>query len=212
MRALVASILLAGAAFSGVASAATPAPSVEAGASIDELVTRVYAIPYRDAVCAFSNIDRDTGQYLNRKFNDKKVREATYRKTFSDVFSASLFQKLTRQCVNATRAGLKPDFRTGDLDEEDGNLSEQAPTLKVTGKPVVIQKSADRLRLKVLWRKSYAGGDASSVTDGRTDLILVREGGGWRIDDAIANPTKSYRDLDVSEFDNATSRIQLRGE
>ncbi len=170
------------------------------------------SIPYRDAVCAFSNIDRNTGQYLNRKFNDRTVREATYRKTFGDVFSASLFQKLTRQCVGATRAGLKPDFRTGDLDEEDGNLSEQAPTLKVTGKPVVIQKSADRLRLKVLWRESYAGGDASSATDGRTDLILVREGGGWRIDDAIANPAKAYRDLDVNDFDNATSRIQLRGE
>lgn len=210
MRTLIASILLM--VLSSAALAGSQSLSAGEGGGVDELVARVYGIPYRDAVCAFSNIDKGTGKYLNRKFNDKKIREEIYRKTFGDVLSVSLFDKLKRQCVDATRAGLKPDFRTGDLDEEDGNLFDAAPTLKVTARPVIIQKSAARLRLKVLWRASYGGADASPAIDGRTDLILIREGGGWRIDDAIANPAFAYRDFDIIDFDNATARVHLREE
>ncbi|QGZ58702.1 hypothetical protein [Paraburkholderia acidiphila] len=91
------------------------------------------------------------------------------------------------------------------------HLNGHAPVLKVTGKPVIIEQHAAQARVKVLWKQVYTEGKNTQVTKGRTDLILVREHGVWRVDDAITNPSSEYNDAGVSEFDKSIGVSRLRG-
>ncbi|KWK84233.1 hypothetical protein WM16_30830 [Burkholderia ubonensis] len=211
MRGLNYLVALMGVIYSAAAFSQSSALSATDVQSIDALAEKVYKIPYRDIVCAFSNLNPETHAYVNKKFSDKKIREKAYRATFGDVFSSALLSKFDKRCVDTDWAGLKPDFRTADQDSEDDYLNNHAPVLKMRGKQVIIQQNASQARVKVLWKQVYTEGKNTQVTNGRTDLILVREHGLWRVDDAIANPSSEYDDAGVGEFDKSVGVSRLRG-
>ena len=195
----------------GVVFAQTQSFSSDDLRSVGAFVETAYKIPYRNAVCAFGNLDPETHAYIDKKIGDKKVRRGIYRTTFGDVFSSQLYKKFEEQCVNTDWVGLKPDFRTGDEDPEDDYLYVRAPVLRLLGKPVIINRNQKEVRVKVLWRQVYAEGKNTQVTTGRADLILISEQGLWRIDDVWVNPSSEYHDLGPDEFDGAVGTSHLRG-
>lgn len=209
MKGLNCLVVLAGVVYSGAAFSQGPALSASDVQGITALSEKVYRMPYRDIVCAFSNLDPDTHAYLDKKFSDKKNREKAYRSTFGDVFSDALLSRFDKQCVDTEWAGLKPDFRTADQDSDDDYLSGHAPTLKMRSGPVIIEQTASRARIKVLWKQVYVEGKNTQVTNGRTDLILVREHGAWRVGGAIANPSAEYDTAGVGEFDKSVGVSRL---
>ncbi|WP_431824255.1 hypothetical protein [Burkholderia sp. F1] len=204
-------IVLVGVIYSAAAFSQSPALPATDVQSIGALAEKVYKIPYRDIVCALGHLNPKTHAYVDKKFSDKKVREQAYQAIFGDVFSGALLSKVGKQCVDTEWAGLKPDFRTADQDSDDDYLNDHAPVLKVRGRPVIIQQNGAQARVKVLWKQVYTEGKNTQVTNGRTDLILVREHGLWRIDDAIANPSSEYDDAGVGEFDKSVGVSRLRG-
>ncbi|PAJ76436.1 hypothetical protein [Burkholderia ubonensis] len=204
-------IALMGVIYSAAAFSQSPTLPATDVQSIDALAEKVYKIPYRDVVCAFGRLNPKTHAYADKKFSDNKVREKAYQATFGDVFSSALLSKFDKQCVDTEWAGLKPDFRTADQDSDDDYLNSHAPVLKVKGKPVIIQRNGAQARVKVLWKQVYTEGGNTQVTNGRTDLILVREHGLWRVDDAIANPSSAYDAAGVGEFDKSIGVSRLRG-
>jgi hypothetical protein len=210
MRGLNYLIAMIGVIYSAAAFSQNTALSAKDVQSIDALIQKVYTIPYRDVVCAFSNLDPNTHAYVDKQFNDKKAREKAYQATFGDVFSSALLSKFDKQCVDTNWAGLKPDFRTADQDSDDDYLNGHAPVLKIMGKPAIIQQRAAQVRVKVLWKQVYAEGKNTQVISGRTDLILVQEHGLWRVDDAVANPSAEYDEAGVGEFDQSVGVSRLK--
>ncbi|KVX82271.1 hypothetical protein WL09_24055 [Burkholderia ubonensis] len=204
-------IVLVGVIYSAAAFSQSPALPATDVQSINALTDKVYKIPYHDIVCAFGHLNPKTHAYADKKFSDIRVREKAYQATFGDVFSSALLSKFDKRCVDTDWAGLKPDFRTADQDSEDDYLKGHAPVLRVKGKPVIIQQNGAQARVKVLWKQVYTEGRNTQVTNGRTDLILVREHGLWRVDDAIANPSSEYDDAGVGEFDKSVGVSRLRG-
>lgn len=178
--------------------------------SVGAFVEMVYKIPYRNAVCAFGNLDPETHAYIDKKIGDKKIRRDIYKATFGDIFSNQLYEKFENQCVDTDWAGLKPDFRTGDEDPEDDYLYSHAPALRLLGRPVIIERNQRDVRVKVIWRQIYTEGKSTRITSGRADLILLKERGLWRIDDVWVNPSSEFHDLDPDEFDRAVGTSRLR--
>jgi hypothetical protein len=211
MKVLKFLIVSAGAVYCGAALSQAPHISAADAHAIDALIERVYQIPYRDVVCAFSDLNPDTHAYVDKKFSEKRVRAKAYQSTFGRVFSSELFNKFNKSCVDTDWAGLKPDFRTGDEDTEDDYLYTHAPILTLTAKPVIIEQKPDRVRLKVLWKQIYSEGKNTQKTTGRTDFILAREQGQWRINDAIANTTyDDEANLSVSDFEKTIGVKHLK--
>ena len=181
---------------------------------INFIARKIYSIPYRDAICAFSDLRAPDGgypRYVDKKFDEKKNREQAYFSTFGEIFSESLIKKYKNQCVNAyaNSAGMTPDFRTADEDSENDYLLTSAPTLKIISKPQVIQDISGRIRLKVLWKQVGREGPNTQVTDGRTDLIFIRENGDWRLSDAITGSMYGVANDSIQDFEASMGVIYL---
>ncbi|RDU94545.1 hypothetical protein [Trinickia dinghuensis] len=209
MKSLNCILLVAGVIYSSVTFSQNLTPSAADVQSIDAFAEKIYKIPYRNIVCAFSDLNPETRVYIDKKVNDKRIREKIYQSTFGDIFTDALFKKFEKQCVDTNWAGLKPDFRTADQDSEDDHLIENAPILKIKGKPIILKISSNQARVKILWRQIDTDGKNTQIMNGRTDLILVREHGSWRVDNAITNPSSAFDDDSVDEFYNSVGVSRL---
>jgi len=209
MKALFPFVFTAGLLVSGFANSQQMVVSPNDLNQIISLANKVYSIPYRDAVCAFGNLRSDDREYIDKKFNDKTVREKYYSATFGDIFTKEIFLKYHNRCVNANSAGLKPDFRTADMDSEDDYLINDQPKISIKSNPVVIQANRGRIRLEILWRQVYTEGKNTQITNGRTDFILIQQDGMWRLSDAITNTTPDNTKYSAAEFEKTIGLIHL---
>ncbi|MEM5424528.1 hypothetical protein [Paraburkholderia ferrariae] len=197
----------------GMAHAQQVAISAADGAQINATVKQYYSLSHPDASCVFSKIDHN-GQPVDPRVRNREFRLEAYTRIFKPLFSRSLFDKMRKSCVGDVKATGMLDARLWDseIDSDPSNYGNEA-RLEITQPVRILQVNPSRVRVRIDWAEIVKGG-ASYYGIGRTDLILVKETGSWRIDDAYAfgAPSGSPKQFDMSidDFNGLPGIVHLR--
>ncbi|CAE6792929.1 hypothetical protein [Paraburkholderia nemoris] len=187
--------------------------SLTDASQIEATVKQFYALSHPDASCVFSKVD-DSGNPTDLRVRSKAFREQSYTRIFKPIFSRSLFERMKQSCVLAGNATGMLDIRVWDsgIDSDSSHYGNDV-NLKLTRPVTMVQATSDHVRVRVDWAE-FIGPSRRVYTVGRTDLMFLKEGDRWLIDDALtlgaANGRPGQFDMPVNDFDNRPGVIHLR--
>lgn len=180
---------------------------------IDARAKQFYALSHPDASCVFSKVD-DSGNPTDPRVHSKAFRDQSYTRIFKPIFSSSLFERMKQSCVLAGDANGMLDIRVWDseIDTAPSGYGNDV-RLKLTRPVTIIQATSNHVRARVDWAE-FIGNSKRAYTVGRTDVIFLKEGDRWLIDDAFtlgaATGAPNQFDIPANDFENATGVLHLR--
>ncbi|WP_232484257.1 hypothetical protein [Burkholderia ubonensis] len=183
-------------------------------AQIEATVKQYYSLSHADASCRFSRTDGN-GMPLDRRVHHRAYRDAQYTRIFKTVFSHALFALMKRTCVDSDKVTGMLDVRLSDseIDSDPSNYGNDV-RMKVTRPVRILVADPSRVRVRVDWSEMVKG-TSKPYSVGRSDVILVKEGDAWLIDDVyslgVADGPPSQLDMSIQDFEQSPGVVRLRG-
>lgn len=199
--------------------AASPAQTVRVATAdavqIETTVKQYYSLSHADASCRFSRTDGN-GMPLDRRVHSRAHRDELYARTFKTVFSHALFALMKGRCVDDDKATGMLDVRLSDseIDSDPSNYGNDV-RMKITRPVRILLANPSRVRVRVDWSERVKG-CSKPYSIGRSDVILVKEGSAWLIDDVyslgVADGPPSQLDMSIQDFERSPGVVRLRGD